>query len=330
MLTMRHRTILTGSAASAACLAAPHIARAQARRLRLGHNNNTQTVAHASVEAFAAAVQERSDGRLRIEIFPNAALGNEKQTLKAVFDGALDMTLAPVGVAGAYSKLTGLIELPYLFRDAAHARQALDGALGKACAEELVKSQIVVLGWTEVGIRQMTANKPIRTVADLQGLKLRVPLSEPILETFRALGATADALPFAQLIEALRTGRFDAQENPINVIVGNKLNTVQSHLSLSRHAYTAFLLSISGDVLEELPAADRAVLAASAPAGVTASRSWADRVEADGLAKLRAAGMTIFEDIDRASFRDAAGAAGDRLAKLFGADALKTVRTLTA
>jgi len=329
MHTIGRRPIFALGAASA-LLGLARAARADTRHLRLGHNNNAQSVVHASAEAFAAAAAERSAGALRIEIFPNAVLGSEQQMLKAVSEGTLDIAYAPVGVGSAFSEMTGLIEMPYLFRDAAHAREALDGPLGRGCTEQMRKHDVVVLGWPEIGIRQMTANKPIRTAADLRGLKLRVPLSPPILETFRALGAAAETLPFNQLPEALRTGRFEAEENPINVIVDNQFSAVQSHLSLTRHAYTAFMIAVSADVFDELSPQQREALSASGPVGVATSRAWADRAEANGLAKLRASNMTVVEDIDRESFQAAMSGAQAQLTQTFGAGALTEIHALVS
>lgn len=330
---MDRRAFLARSAACVALaggVAMPHIARAETRRLRLGHNNTPTSILQTCAQAFADAVAEKSGGALAIDIFPNAQLGSEAQMLKAVSDGTLDISLPPSGVMGEFSRLTSLIELPYLFRDAAHARQMLDGALGKHLAGELKAKSIIVLGWGEIGVRQITANKPIRTPADLRGLKIRVPLSDPILQTFKALGAQAETLSFAQLVEALKTGRFEAQENPINIIADSKLNAVQSHLSLTRHVYTPSLLTVSGDVFEELPQAQRDALVAAGPIAVAAMRARADKMETEALAQLRAAGMTIVEDIDRPAFQKAVADLDPQLSGVFGADNLKTLRGLVS
>ena len=150
------------------------------------------------------------------------------------------------------------------------------------------------------------------------------------MESLRSMGAAADALPFPQLPEALRTGRFEAQENPISIILAAQLNRHQSHLSLTGHVYTPAAIAISTEVLEELPAADRALLLAAPPAGAIASRVAGDAIERDGLERLRGAGMTIVTDVDHAALRQATGPARDRLAVVFGADSVRRITTLAA
>ncbi len=217
-----------------------------------------------------------------------------------------------------------------MFKNAAQARTALDGTLGRYCAELLRPAGITVMAWSEIGVRHITANHPVRNPADLRDLHIRVPVSDVILESFKVLGAKPDTLAFPQLPEALRTGRFEAQENPVNIIVAGQLNKAQSHLSLTGHCYTAGPIIMSTDVLEELPAADQALVAAAAQAGAQASRVHATRMETEGLQILRAAGMTIVEDIDRAAFQAYSAPAMDHLGTVFGAEAVARFRAAIA
>ena len=328
---MRRRRLLASALLAPCALAAPRVARAAGpRRIKIGHNNTLGSVIHTTAEAFAAAVAEGTGGRVTVEIFPNSALGSEAQMLAAVADGSLDMTIAPVGVTSALDREAGLLETPYLFRDAAHARARLDGELGRHCAGLLAAKEVRVLAWGEVGVRHFTANKPITTPADLRGLRLRVPLSPPIVESFRAMGAAADGLPFPQLPEALRTGVFEAQENPINIIVTSNMQRFQSHLSLTGHIYTPTIVAISGDAWEELDAGDRTVFAAAAQRGAVAGRAQSDSSEAEGVAILRAAGMTVVTAIDRAAFQAALPAAIARLGAVYGPEAVARIQRLAA
>lgn len=322
------RSVLASLSASAASFVMPSIARAATRKLRLGHNNALTSVMHIHADAFAKAAASLSDGQLAIDIFPQSQLGNEQQMLKAVAEGSLDLTLAPVGVTSSYSSQTILLELPYLFPSAAAARAALAGPLGGHCSDILKPKGIVNLGWGEIGLRNITANKPVRTVADIKGLKIRVPVSQPILKTFEALGAAPEILPFPQLREALRTGRFAAQENPISVILAGELNTVQSHVSLTGHVYTSSLLALSGDVAEELSPADLDVLRKAAAIGAKASHDYADKTDRDGISALRERGMTVVDDVDRASFQAAVASVSESLAGTFGSDAMRQIRSL--
>ncbi len=323
MSIVTRRQLLATASAGAATLAMPNIVGAATRRLRIAHNNNVGSVIHTGAESFAKAVASLSGGSLAMDVFPSAQLGNEQQLVKAVADGTLDAVVVNVGPIAEYLKEVGLIELPYLFRDINAARAALDGQLGAYYTDALKAKGFFVAGWGENGLRHMTANKPLRTPADLKGLKLRVQVSIPTLETFRAIGAQAEILPFPQLVEALRTGRFEAQENPIGIVISSNLNKVQSHLSLTGHVYAPMLITMSNDVFDELSPADKAVIGKAAAVGVKAMRDFADNADKAGLAALKTAGMTVIEDVDRAAFKDAAAAAKARLTEVYGADVLK-------
>lgn len=323
-ITKRHA--LLGSAAITVALAMPNIARAAARQLRIAHNNTVQSSYHAGADAFAKAVASLSNGQLGVDIFPNAQIGNEQQAMKAVAEGTLDATVNSVGTTLDYAKEISLVELPYLFKDVTTARQAFDGPLGKYCADLIKPKGVFIAGWGESGLRHITANKPVRTPADVKGLKIRVQVSEPTLQAFLAMGAQAETLPFPQLAEALRTGRFEAQENPMGIIIANNLNTLQSHLSLTAHIYAPVLFAFSNDVLEDMAPAEREIVAKAGTIGAKAMRDYSDNAEKEGVAKLRAAGMTIVEDVDRAAFQKAAEGAIEKLNQSFGADTVKRVR----
>lgn len=327
----RRKLVTLSATALAAPLFAPHIARAAARKLRVGHNNTTTSSFHIGSVAFQKYVMEKSDGRYEVEIFPSAQLGNDVQLVKSVADGTLDMTISGTSLMGTYNRDIELVEIPYLFKNIASARAALDGALGTHYAELLAKHSITSIGWGESGVRHVTANKPIRTVADLKGLKIRVQPAKIQVESFAGLGAAAEPLNFSELPEALRTGRFEAQENPIGIVVANDwLPKAQSHLSLTGHVYSPVAVSFASDVLDDMPAADRAIIRGAGAAAAKATREFSDAALATGLEKLKAAGMTIVTDVDRDGFQKAMDGMQDRLAAIVGADAMARVRGLIA
>ena len=182
---------------------------------------------------------------------------------------------------------------------------------------------IAVLAWAENGLRHITSNRPIRTPADLAGLKLRVPQSEVELVSFRALGAEPGALPFGELRVALQTGRFDAQENPISVIQGNKLNEVQKYLSLTGHIYSAAFIVASADLMEDLTPPQRAALMACAKLGGIKTREVAEAAARDGVGQLVAAGMTVVDHLDIEGFMAAARPAVHTLGEKFGPELMR-------
>jgi len=151
-------------------------------------------------------------------------------------------------------------------------------------------------------------------------MHIRVPQSDVMLDAFKALGTNPEALPFPQLYEALRTGRFEAQENPVPTIVAAKFNEVQKCLNLTGHVYSAAMVIASPDLMEDATEAQRAALIVAAKAGAAASRETGTKGEHDGIEALRAAGMTIVADVDRAALAAAARPALDATAKRLGAD----------
>ena len=280
---------------------------------------------------FKKYLLEKTDGRYDVEIYPSSQLGNDNQLVKAVSDGTLDMTISATAILGVYNRDLELAEIPYLFQDLATARKALDGNLGAYYAELLQKSSLTIIGWGENGLRHITANKPIRKVADLKGLKIRVQPAKIQVESFTGLGAAAEPLTFNELPEALRTGRFEAQENPIGIVTANDfLVKTQTHLSLTGHVYSPFAVSFSADVLEDTSAADRAIVMAGGAIAAKATRDFNDKAVATGLDQLKAAGMTIVNDVDQADFRKSMDGLSGRLAAVAGADAIARVRGLVA
>lgn len=331
-MMFNRRRLFQLSASTAACAVfAPHVARAATRKLRIGHNNSPTSSPQLGSFEFKKYLLEKTDGRYDVEIYPNSQLGNDSQLVKAVSDGTLDMTISATAILGVYNRDLELAEIPYLFQDLTTARKALDGNLGAYYAELLEKSSLTVIGWGENGLRHVTANKPIRKVADLKGLKIRVQPAKIQVESFTGLGAAAEPLSFSELPEALRTGRFEAQENPIGILTSNDfLVKTQTHLSLTGHVYSPYAVSFSADVLEDMPAADRAIVKAAGALAAKATRNFSDRATATGLDQLKAAGMTIVNDVDQADFRQAMDGLSGRLAAVAGADAIARVRGLVA
>jgi TRAP-type C4-dicarboxylate transport system substrate-binding protein len=185
----------------------------------------------------------------------------------------------------------------------------------------------VLLGWGENGLRHITNSKrPIVTPDDLKGLKMRVPQSEVLLMGFQALGVDTASLPFPQLFEALRAGKFDGEENPIATIQAAKFDQVQKFLTLSGHAYDPAAFLMSPDAFDELLAEDKASIADAAKAGGLASRKFAADAQSAGVVALQQAGMTVQTSIDRGSFAGAMAGANAEFEKRFGRDLIERIR----
>jgi TRAP-type C4-dicarboxylate transport system substrate-binding protein len=194
------------------------------------------------------------------------------------------------------------MDTPFLFTSVASARATLDGPIGQEMTALAKAKGINLLGWGENGLRHITANRPVRLPSDLAGLKLRVPPSEVMRTSFKALGADVRTIPYLQIHEALRTGEVDAQENPIGLIESSKLYDVQKYLCLTSHIYSCSLFVASPDLLEDLSSQQAAALAECVKRGTAAARATADADQTSGADRLKANGMTIVSDVDSRAF----------------------------
>lgn len=300
-----------------------------ARAIKFGYILSTDSQLGAGAAAFAAAVEKGTDGRFKIDQHPNSTLGGEVEMMKGVQIGSVDMAFITGAPLPNFVPETGVINIPFLFRDTAHAYKVLDGAIGQELLAKFQGKDIVALAWGENGMRHLTnAKRPVTVPADVKGLKLRTPQSDVIMAGFKALNAEVSQLPFPQLFDALKTGQFDGQENPIATIIAAKFDQVQKHLTLTAHVYDPAVVVISPDLWAELSDADKAVFTAAAKAGAQASRVSAAEAEAKGVALLEKAGMQVVRTVDRAAFAQAVEPAMPSLEAKFGADAIQKIRSV--
>ncbi len=294
------RTVIAGAAALACILAAPRIARAAVRAVRIGHNNPDDALTGRGAIAFAKAVAANPvlAPVLKIDVYGNAQLGDDLTMLNGCVKGTIDGMLIGSSVLSNVVPDVGVLNAPYVFASAAPARAMLDGDLGTQFSALSAAKGVPVLAWGENGVRHITSNVPVRSAADLRGLKIRVPQAEIMLNGFLALGAAAAPLSFSLVREALRSGQFQAQENGIATTEASKLFEVQKYLCLTAHIYDAVGFVVSQDLMEDLSAPQRDALAECARSAALVTRQAADAAARDGTGRLRAAGMTIIDDVD--------------------------------
>jgi tripartite ATP-independent transporter DctP family solute receptor len=321
---LHRRSLLNGVAATLGC---PTIDTSSRRLVRIGQGGTATTPSGVAIRAFAAAVaaDPRLADVLRVEVFDEGELGDDLPALRSVYRGTLEMVTCGSVVLSSYHPIAGVLDTPFLFKNAATARQVLDGPIGDEIIALLKTKGVNVLAWGENGLRHMTANKPIRRPADLVGLKLRVPQSDVEIKSFRALGADARPIPYLNIYAALRTGEFEAQENPIANIESARFYEVQKVLSLTTHIYSAGAIVASQDLLDDLTPEQRAALTEAAKKGTAAMRRAADAAERDGVAQLRAHGMTIVDDVDVGAFVAASKANLESMGALFGTEFMSRI-----
>src|SRR5580700_9715902 len=320
---------LAGAAIAFACCVATISARAQTpKSLKLGYILSTDSQLGAGGTVFADEIAKRTQGRYRVEQYPNSALGGEVEMLKAVQLGTINMAFITGAPLPNFVPDIGVFNIPFLFRDLAHAHAVLDGPIGRSYLERFREKDLVALAWGENGMRHITNSKhAIRVPGDLKGLKLRLPQSDVMLAGFKALGADVSPLAFPLLYGALQSGQYDGQENPIATIQSSKFDQVQKFLTLSGHVYDPAILFISEDSFDDLSADDKKSFLEAAKLAGEASRKFAADAEKNGIAELQKSGMKIVADVDRTKFAAAMASANPIFAKQFGGELIEKIRS---
>jgi tripartite ATP-independent transporter DctP family solute receptor len=297
-------TTLASLAVGAAMLAAP-AASAQTITLRIGQNTAVGTPLDLSVKRFAKLVEERSGGKIVVRDYPAGQIGNEQQMIEGLQIGTLDMAAIIGATYGNVLPEANVLGVSYVFRDPAHMRKVMDGAVGDQLAADLQKKtgiHIMSSSWY-FGTRQLTANRPVKTPADMVGMKIRV-VPVPIFEaSWRAVGATPTPVDFKDLFTALQTNAVDAQENPLANIKGAGVHLVNKNLSLTDHLVANVIVAMSDDVYRRLKPDQVALVKTAVRDAGTYMYELTVKSEQDLLAEFKAGGVNIIQP-DKAAFRE--------------------------
>lgn len=223
--------------------------------IRVAHLVSEDQSTHVALEDFEERVEERSEGRLQIEAYPNGSLyGSDREAIEAVEAGNLEMTIPAVAPLSGFNSKFMLLDLPYLFENKEDVYETLDGEIGQELLEDLENNNMKGLAFAENGFRQITNNDhPIETPEDLSGLDLRTMENPVQTETFNTLGANASPFAYGELYTALQQGTYDAMENPVSLIYTSNFYEVQEYLTISDHFYAATILLMNNSFFDDLP-----------------------------------------------------------------------------
>lgn len=287
--------------------------------LRLAHVVNEQDAFHVAATRFRDLVAERTDGRLTIEIFPNATLGDERTLLEGMQIGSVDMGVITNGPVANFLEEMAVFELPFLFPSPEAAYAVLDGEIGQELLDRLSEVNLKGLAYAERGFRNLTnSQREIRSPADIDGLRIRVMENPVYTDTFRELGANAIPMAWTEALTAMQQGTIDGQENPVGVVHSFRLNETQTHMTLTRHTYAPAVFVMGMPAWSRLPeAAQEIVVEAAREAGAHA-RAFNAEMEATQLEELREAGMIIIDDADLTAFQEAIVPVYARYGEAFG------------
>jgi tripartite ATP-independent transporter DctP family solute receptor len=253
-------------------------------------------------EKFKELLEGRSD--YEVKIFHSASLGTETEILQQIKMGSVQMGIITDGPFDVFIPEARVISYPFLFDSFQKADKVLDGPPGQELLKRLEKAGFKGLAFSENGFRNLTNSKrPVHSVADVEGIKIRVMESILHKELWRLLGANPTPMGWPIFTE-LQQGTIDAQENPLSVILTYKLFEVQKYLTLTSHVYSSHIDVANLDWFQGLPPSDQELLRRCALEAARAQREWNRKNEVDFLEKLKAAGMAVDENPDLASFRE--------------------------
>lgn len=275
---------------------------------------------------YADLVKERSKGRVAIQIHHSRQLGDERQVVEGLQLGTIHLTVTSTGPLGGFVPEMNVVDLPFLFRDGEHAYKVLDGEIGRGLLNKFDAVGIKGLAFWENGFRHITtAKKPVREPADMKGLKIRVMENKVHQAAFRQLGSDATPMAWGEVFTSLQQGLLDAQENPIPIIYTFKLNEVQKYVALTGHVYSPAPLLMSKKSWDRMPPDIQKIMFDTALEVARYQRGLIREQEQKQIGELKAKGMTVVENPDRAAFREAMKPVFEQFQGQFGKDLVQRI-----
>src|SRR5215471_1153125 len=244
-------------------------------------------------EKFKELAEKYTDGKVKVEVFPNSSLYKDKEELEALQLGAVQMlapSLAKFGPIGI--KEFEVFDLPFILPNKEALRRVTDGPLGKRLFTLLEPKGMVGLAYWDNGFKDMSANKPLYMPEDFKGLKIRIQSSKVLEAQIRALGAIPQVMAFSEVYQALQTGVVDGAENPPSNIYTQKMHEVQKYIMLSEHGYVGYAVIVNKKFWEGLPAEIRAQLEKAMREATEYTNSIAQKENDDAMEAMRKSGLT--------------------------------------
>ncbi|CAG7635747.1 Solute-binding protein [Paenibacillus solanacearum] len=274
-------------------------------KLKLGHIAGDTDPWNLGAKKFAELVDQKTNGSVKIDLYPSSTLGNDRDLIEGMQLGSVDFALV-AGVLSNFYQPYAILELPYLFRDRTHMEKVLYGPVGEKLKADLLKNtQVRGLQFWERTPRQLTANKKVTTPADLNGLKIRVPEIPASISAWKAMGSTPTPMAFSEVYSSLQTGVIDAQENPLALIESSKLQEVQKYLINTNHVYGYVMLTMSDATYKKLSPDQQKAVEEAAKEATDYENKLVYEQEKEQLKKVTSAGMQVV-DVDVTPFMEKA------------------------
>lgn len=314
--------------AAALALAGALLPAAAQQKLQIAGNFATEHPSSVAVDqVFKKEIARLTNGQLQVDVFPAMQLGGAKENVDAVRSGTLAITWVGAAFLSRIAPELEAVSLPFVLPDRATAFRVIDGPVGDAIDKKLQDKGFIALGWMELGMRHMTNSRgPVKTMADLKGLKVRLQPNETHLATFRALGANPVAMDIKELYSALEQKVVDAQENPYTVISASRYAEVQKHLSNSGLFFDFIAVVASKRAFEKMPVEHQKAIREAMATTIAYQRKLAAETEAKVLPELKA--KMTYTEITPAAFAEMRAATApviDTVRKRAGAELVDLV-----
>jgi C4-dicarboxylate-binding protein DctP len=297
--------------------------------LRFSHVVADETPKGLAVNLFKVLVEQRSGGRIGVQVFPNAQLYGDADEMQALQLGAVDLVAPSLSKFGRIGLPEfELFDLPFLFDDLNAVRRITQGPLGQRLLQGLLRQGLVGLGYFDNGFKQMSANRPLLEPKDFVGLRMRVQASQVIAAQMRALGARPVTLSFSETRQALANGVVDGTENPVSNFWTQGMDAVQSDLSLTNHGYLGYAVVANQRLWNYLSRGDRDLVTQALQDALGFANQMADSQNSKALDALRQARTTRIHTLSPAQrdlLRQAVQPVHLELARRIGSDWLQTL-----
>ncbi|KYD13626.1 TRAP transporter substrate-binding protein [Saccharococcus caldoxylosilyticus] len=295
----------------------------QERIIKAGIGLNEDHPEGQGLLKFKEIVEKKSGGKLKVQTYFSATLGDDLKMTEALQSGTQEITIPSTSPLVGIVKEFGIFDFPFLFNTAEEADAILDGPIGKKLLEKLPEHRLIGLAYWENGFRNVTNSKhPINTIDDFKGLKLRTMQNQVHIDAFKKLGANPTPMAFSEVFTALESKTVDGQENPLATIKSNKYYEVQDYLSLTKHVYTPFVFLVSKKFWDSLSPEEQKILQDAAVEAGKYQRELSRQEDKKALEELKKTGIKINEvsDGERKKMEEAIKPVIDKYAKEFGED----------
>ncbi len=281
-------------------------AQPEVKTIKLAHVVNEKDPYHITALKFKEVVEAKSKGKIKVEIFPNASLGDERALIEGMQMGTVHGGVITNGPIGNFLPELAVFEMPFLFASEAEVYKVLDGPVGQKMLAQFDKINLKGLAFAERGFRNLTNSKrPVRTPADVVGLKIRVMENPVFIDTFKALGANAVPMAWTEALTALQQKTIDGQENPVNVFYAFKLYETQKYFSMTKHTYSPATVVMSKKFFDSFDKPSQEILVAAAKESAQHVRKWGADQMAEQFKVAKANGTEVITDVDTKAFQAA-------------------------